>query len=95
MGHAALLFAVLALLLGVWPLFPQSSTLGLVAAVAGLLPALFALGLALRSRSHALAEGRPLGLFTAALGLAVAAALGCGFWLLSFLFFLLTGGRSR
>jgi hypothetical protein len=91
--YVALLLAVLGLLLGLWPLWPNGHALGIVAAALGLLPALVALFLALNGRSRALREERPLRLPTAALGLSVAAMMSCGFWLLALLFFLLRRGH--
>ncbi len=92
MEHAALFLAVLGLLLGLWPLHPRSHALGLLAAVAGILPAVSALLLALKNRSRALREQRRLELPTATLGLAVAATLTCSAWLLAVL---LIFSRSR
>jgi hypothetical protein len=85
MSQAALLLAVLGLSLGLWPLHPHGSAMGLFAAALGIVPALCALAMALSERSRALREQRPLGLPTAALGLSVAATLYCGFWLLAVL----------
>jgi hypothetical protein len=89
MGLVALLLGVLAVLLGLWPLVPHGSSLGLVAAACGFIPSLGALVLALSSRGRALREARPPGLHTAALAVAVLATALSGFWLLAFLYFLL------
>ncbi len=89
MGHAALLLSVAALLLGLWPLWPQSQALGVVVSALGVLPGLGAMMLGLSSRSRALRENRPLGIYTAALGLSVTATLLCGVWLLAILIFMI------
>lgn len=89
MGLIALLLGGFAVLLGLWPLLPHGSSLGLVGAACGFIPSVGALILSLSSRGRALRHDRPLGLHTAALAVSVLATALCGFWLAAFVYFLL------
>lgn len=89
MGLFALLLGGFAVLLGLWPLLPHGSSIGLVGAACGFIPSVGALGLALSSRGRALQHARPVTLHTAALALSVLATALCSFWLAAFVYFLL------
>jgi amino acid transporter len=83
LGTTGLILALLGLLLGLWPLWPHSPALSVIAAGMGVLPMLAALLLALAARSRALRDRLPLRLPTLALVLAVAATLLCTSWLVA------------
>jgi hypothetical protein len=83
LGITALILALLGLLLGLWPLWPHSSALSVVAAAMAVLPMLAALLLGLGARSRALRDQQPLRIATAAVGLAVAATMLCSLWLVA------------
>ena len=81
MVQSALLLTLLGLLLGLLPLWPQGSAVGVIGAALGVLPALSGLLLALASRNEALRSGLRLRRTTMTLGLSVAATLLCSVWM--------------
>ena len=83
MALSAFLLSLIGLLLGLLPLWPSGSVIGVIVAALGVLPAVSGLLLALANRSEALRQGRALRSATATLALSVAATLLCGVWLLA------------
>lgn len=83
MALSAFLLSLIGLLLGLLPLWPSGSVIGVIVAALGVLPAISGFLLALANRSEALRQDRKLGAATATLALSVVATLLCAVWLLA------------
>lgn len=83
MALSAFLLSLIGLFLGLLPLWPSGSVVGVVVAALGILPAVSGFLLALANRSEALRHGRKLRSATATLAISVVATLLCAAWLLA------------